>query len=64
MALGFFNPMLQRPLNNPNFRVIEREEEMIVRKKTLCMGFNVPNFIHRIGGIKMIELFINFCCCI
>jgi hypothetical protein len=38
MVLGFFNPMLQRPLNNPNFRVIEREEEMIVRKKTLCMG--------------------------
>jgi hypothetical protein len=31
------------PLNNPNFRVIEREEEMIVRKKTLRLGFNVPD---------------------
>jgi superfamily II DNA or RNA helicase len=35
------------PLNNPNFRVIEREEEMIVRKKTLCLGFNVPNLSMR-----------------
>jgi superfamily II DNA or RNA helicase len=50
MLYGLGEPLIlcfRDPLNNPNFRVIEREEEMIVRKKTLCLGFNVPNLSMR-----------------
>jgi hypothetical protein len=38
MALGFFNPMLQRPLNNPNFRVIERRRDDCEKKDALYGG--------------------------
>jgi len=46
MLYGSGEPLIlcfRDPLKNPNFRVIEREEEMIVRKKTLRLGFNVPD---------------------
>jgi len=32
------------PLNNPSFRAIEGEEEIIVRKRALLLRFNVPDF--------------------
>jgi len=31
------------PLNNPSFRAIEEEEEIIVRKRALLLRFNVPD---------------------
>jgi superfamily II DNA or RNA helicase len=33
----------RNPLNNPSFRAIEGEEEIIVRKRALLLRFNVPD---------------------
>jgi hypothetical protein len=33
----------RNPLNNPSFRAIEEEEEIIVRKRALLLRFNAPS---------------------
>jgi len=30
------------PMNNENFRIVEQEEEVVVKKKSILLGFDVP----------------------
>jgi len=30
------------PMNNKNFRIVEQEEEVVVKKKSILLGFDVP----------------------